>query len=87
MTDVLILKRIAGHRAGQIVPLDERLQGHVKAGNARILPNEHAPWDGHETEQVPATVHHVTTTGAADLIEDELDAEERDADERDAEED
>lgn len=37
MTDVIVLKNIAGHRAGEIAKLDARLQKHVDAGNARIL--------------------------------------------------
>lgn len=41
MTDVLILHRIPGLRAGRIVPIDDRLRGHVAAGNAVILPNAH----------------------------------------------
>lgn len=46
MTDVLILKRIPGHRRGEIVPRSARLEQHIKAGNAKILPNEHEAWNG-----------------------------------------
>lgn len=38
MTDVIILKAIAGHTAGDITPLTDRLQKHVDAGNAKIVP-------------------------------------------------
>lgn len=38
MTDVIILHRIPGARPGAILPLDERLERHVRAGNARVLP-------------------------------------------------
>lgn len=40
MTDVLILKRFAGHRPGQVVPLTDYLEKHIQAGNAKLLPNE-----------------------------------------------
>ncbi len=45
MTDVLILKRIPGHREGEIVPLTPRLQNHVDAGNAKVVPNAHPAWE------------------------------------------
>lgn len=46
MTDVVIIHNIAGHKAGEIVPLTARLEQHVAAGNAKIIPNEHAAWSG-----------------------------------------
>lgn len=39
MTHVLILKKIAGYEAGRVVELTDRLQKHVDAGNAKVVPN------------------------------------------------
>lgn len=54
MTDVLIIKRIPGHRRGEIVPRSERLEQHIRAGNAKILPNEHDAWNGEPQAEVSA---------------------------------
>jgi hypothetical protein len=53
MTDVLILKRIPGHRRGDITPLTSRMEQHIKAGNAKILPNAHEAWNGDSQESSP----------------------------------
>src|SRR5687767_13310175 len=37
--EVLILKRIAGHMPGEIAPHSKRLDKHIAAGNARMLPS------------------------------------------------
>lgn len=62
MTDVLILKRIPGHRRGDITPLTSRLEQHVKAGNAKILPNEHDAWNGDPAPE-PANVQAAHVIG------------------------
>lgn len=41
MTDVVLNKKILGKRAGTILPYTKALEGHVKAGNATVLPAEH----------------------------------------------
>lgn len=71
MTDVLILKRIPGHKPGAVVPLDARLQGHVDAGNAKILPNTHAAWSAPEPvrDSTPPTLN-IVTTGTIDDLDD-----------------
>lgn len=84
MTDVLILHRIPGLRPGQIVPLDDRLQKHVDAGNAKVLPNSHEAWngagdDGVEPQAPP--VLQVSAMQADPELEAELDAiEDEDSD-------
>lgn len=40
MTDVVLNKKILGHRAGTILPYTKALEGHVRAGNATVLPAE-----------------------------------------------
>lgn len=65
MTDVLITSKIAGGRPGQILPLDARLQKHVDAGNARILPNSHDGWEGEQaTEHARPQILQATGTSA-----------------------
>lgn len=63
MTDVLILHRIPGHKPGDVVPLDARLQNHVDAGNAKILPNAHGSWSAPEPvrDSTPPTLNLVST--------------------------
>lgn len=74
MTDVLILHRIPGLIPGRIVPIDDRLRGHVAAGNARILPIEHDP---HVVpEPVAAPLLHMTTL--SDQLADEDEGTEED---------
>jgi hypothetical protein len=51
MTDVLILKRIPGHRRGDITPKTARMEQHIKAGNAKILPNAHEAWNGDQSPE------------------------------------
>lgn len=53
MTDVVILHRIPGHKPGAITELTERLQRHVDAGNARIIPNRHDAWVVEEPAPAP----------------------------------
>lgn len=69
MTDVIILKRIPGHRAGAIVPLTKRLEQHVKAGNARKLPSGHA-WDDLDSADAPTPVLTGSSTGSHDDLLD-----------------
>lgn len=66
MTDVLILHRIPGLRAGRIVPLTDRLRNHVKAGNARLLPDSEG-YDSPDPDQ-PAPVLTTASTGTG-LVE------------------
>lgn len=69
MTEVLILHRIPGARVGAIVPLDERMEQHVAAGNAKILPNAHEPWNDDERPEPQAPpVHLSTSTGSAPAL-------------------
>ncbi len=83
MTDVLILKRIPGHREGEIVPLTPRLQNHVDAGNAKVVPNAHPAW-----EPEPVIEHQrplLQAVKAAPVDEDEP-SEEDDAGSEDSDE-
>lgn len=72
MTDVLILHRIPGHKPGDVVPLDARLQNHVDAGNAKILPNAHQAWAAPEQprDSTPPTLN-IVSTGTIDDIDDD----------------
>lgn len=72
MTDVLIINRVPGVPAGEIVPLDKRMQGHVKAGNAVVLPNTHEAWEDEPQSAAPVLGMH--GTGAADDTDVEDDA-------------
>jgi hypothetical protein len=75
MTDVLILKRIPGLKPGQVVPLTARLEQHVAAGNAKIIPNEHgeyaAPPEPRDSQ--PPVLHMVGTGTAEDVVADDDD--------------
>lgn len=53
MTEVVILHRIPGHEAGEITELTPRLEQHVLAGNARIIPAPHDAWSGEEAQLPP----------------------------------
>lgn len=66
MTDVIVLHKIPGARRGQIVPLDERLENHVKAGNAAVLPGENDAFGDHEVDKDPAPVLQGASTGSYD---------------------
>jgi hypothetical protein len=70
MTDVLILHRIPGGKPGQILPLTPRLQRHVEAGNAKILPNENPAFGSVESEPAPIEIHNLTGTGHSDADDD-----------------
>jgi hypothetical protein len=66
MTDVLILHRIPGLKPGQVVPLTPRLEQHVAAGNAKIIPNAHGEYEAPaEPRDSQAPVLHMVGTGTA----------------------
>jgi hypothetical protein len=72
MTDVLILHRIPGNKPGDVVPLTDRLQKHVDAGNAKIIPNRHDAWRAEEVardSQPPAL--NLVSTGTVDDSDDD----------------
>lgn len=72
MTDVVILQRIPGHKPGDVVPLTPRLDKHVEAGNAKIIPNRHdafaAPEQPRDSTVPP--LHAVGTGSLADAADD-----------------
>lgn len=50
MTDVVLNKKILGHRAGTVLPYTKALEGHVRAGNATVLPAEHEGDQAHPSQ-------------------------------------
>lgn len=75
MTDVLILHRIPGAKPGDILPLDNRLQKHIDAGNAKIIPDGHSGWKDTQPETAPVVALNAWSTGTADDEEPESDAD------------
>lgn len=77
MTDVLILHRIPGLKAGAVVPLTPRLQQHVDAGNAKIIPNTHDAWagDAPERDSTPPALNVVGTGTIADIDDEDEDTD------------
>lgn len=87
MTDVIILHRIPGARAGEIRQLDERMQKHVAAGNARIIPNSHEGWNGSgSSEQKAPPILQAVGMGSATLYDVDEDLLESDLPEADDDE-
>lgn len=69
MTDVLILHSIPGEAnvRGAVVPYEKWMDGHIAAGNAKIVPNEHPSWGETEADQTPpAPVLQAASTGTYD---------------------
>lgn len=71
MTDVLIINKVPGVPAGEIVPLTDRLRKHVKAGNAKVLPNAHQAWEDEPASEPPALGMHGTGTSGDVEVDDE----------------
>jgi len=80
MTEVIVLHRIPGARAGAILPLDERMKNHVAAGNAAILPNEHDAWADEPVVDAPTPVLVGASTGvySGPVADDEADEDTED---------
>lgn len=76
MTDVVILQRIPGHKPGDVVPMTPRLEQHVAAGNAKIIPNRHDAFSAPEQPRdstIPA-LHAIGTGSVDDLADDDEDS-------------
>ena len=85
MTDVVITKRIPGHKAGDVVELDDRMRKHVAAGNAEILPNEHPAWDDEGAKPVHAPTAYTSHSSGVSGGPTVIDTDDEDGDEETAE--
>lgn len=65
MSMVVALVNIPGLKAGKIGEMTEQRRKHVDAGNAAVIPGEHAEWEGAPPSAPvePITIH---TTGSVD---------------------
>lgn len=70
MTDVLIIKHIPGASPGDVRPLDERMERHVRAGNATLLPDAPAETEAVVEHREPEAVLQGASTGSWDGEED-----------------